>query len=204
MKVNILLLNGCPRSGKDTVAKIAKKLLEGKTTTTILKFTGLMDDVARLVLNLNRGEYHEWREARKDEKLMHYDTVMRKFLISMSEDWLKPHLGSGIMGYHAALKVIDHTEKHWSHSDSDLLFIFSDCGFQEEFGYFKNTLDLTPTPDGVEFNVQLAQVHRDGCTFDNDSREWVTDGGDEVRIDNNSSIEYLQDLVVPSLIKEML
>ena len=52
--------------------------------------------------------------------------------------------------------------------------------------------------------MQLAQVHRDGCTFDNDSREWVTDGGDEVRIDNNSSIEYLQDLVVPSLIKEML
>lgn len=191
MKVTIILLNGPPKCGKDTVAKMIKESTRGKVTTSIRKFTKLMDEISKLVLNLNTSEYHEWRELKKDEQLMQFkNTTMRKFLIGMSEDFLKPHLGVGIMGYHAAIGVIEEVLKHTRHSDNDLVFVFSDSGFQEEYELFKKTLSLAELSN-VQFTTKVVQIHRQGCDFTNDSREWIEDEDGHEVILNNGSLEDL-------------
>lgn len=191
MKATILLINGPPSAGKDTLANIIKELLGNSHIVYNLKLTGLMDKVAKLVLNLKKGGYAEWREDKKDEPLMHFDTTMRKFLIGMSEDWLKPHLGSGIMGYHAAVNAADLIQNAHMMYDKDLVITVSDCGFQEEFEYFKQTIKQSVFPKGVEVKIQLINLLREPCNFDNDSREWVEDEG-SIQVHNHSSVHYLK------------
>lgn len=191
-KLSIELLNGPPQSGKDLIANLIKQKLEPEKKVVILKFTGLMDKVAKLVLNLSDQDYPEWREQKKDDQLFYFEnTTMRKFLIGMSEDWIKPHLGVGIMGYHAALEVIRLRDSHFSQSDKDLVIVFSDSGFQEEFDYFKKTLELAEYKPYMDVKINLFNVHRSGgFTFLGDSREWVADEGSEP-IFNNDSKEFL-------------
>lgn len=182
MKVNIILLNGPARSGKDTISNMIKEQLDDTHTVFQLKFTNLMDKVAKLILNLNNHDYKEWREDKKDEPLLLFkDTTMRKFLIAMSEDFIKPQLGSGIMGYHAAKQAVELIQNA-SMYNKDVVLVFSDCGFQKEFNYFKQTVKQSVLPKGTTVDVQLVNVSREGCTFKGDSRETVHD--------SNSSLIY--------------
>lgn len=202
--ISIQLLNGPPLCGKDTIAKLIKAKLEPDKEVVVLKFTNLMDKVAKLVLNLSDDEYPEWREDKKDEQLMQFtNTTMRKFLIGMSEDWIKKHLGVGIMGYHAALEVIKVRQRHFSNSDKDLVIIFTDSGFQEEFDYFKKTLSIMEYKPYMNTRINVFNIHRQGCNFNNDSREWVIAEGATL-IYNNGTEEILSEIVDDFIVKELI
>ncbi len=67
--------------------------------------------------------------------------------------------------------------------DQDRLILVSDCGFREE---------LEPMTRAVgRDRVVVVHIHRDNCTFEGDSRNWVTTGGlcREFRVDNNGTLE---------------
>ena len=183
MKTHIICLNGPPRAGKGEVRKILKNLLQPDYNVEFRKFTDTMDTIAQGVLDIDSSDWKHWRETCKDDMLLgKYETTMRKFLIGMSEDWLKKHLGQGIMGRFAAQEVRRTIEVYNRFPrKKDLVFIFDDSGFQVEFDTMYGLL-----PDKV--TSEVARVPRPGRTFDQDSRDWVTHpAGFTSFIDNNGS-----------------
>jgi len=152
-KMNIHLLNGPPGSGKDTVGRIMQEILP---KCEITKFAEPLDQIAQACLpELTVDEFKEWREAKKEDPLLNYQTTMRKLLIGISEDLIKPHFGKDYFGQVAAMDVRMMTLDEGSEDEVENL-IFTDSGFQNEFDAFINGLENIKSL----FNIHLIQVHR--------------------------------------------
>lgn len=198
--MNIICLNGPPGSGKDTVGRMIAQMLGAGVV--IDKFAAPLYEVANTLLKMDDAEYYEWREVRKEESLMTWPTTMRKLLIGISEDLIKPHMGKEYFGLQAAQRCV---AEYKNYDDVEPTFfvkkdtiIFTDSGFQYEYDAFLDKV-CKEIPD---VKVHLAQVHRHGCTFDGDSREYVVDKWPLATYDivNNSSLEHLEDVVIPSFL----
>jgi len=175
--MKIILLNGCPGSGKSEVFKIMAKRRAG-TNQIIeeMKFAKPLDDIARgLLPPMSDGEFMKWREPQKEQPLIidGYDTTttMRKLLIGISEDLIKPQFGDTYFGKVAVTKVLQRiealTDTEWQCPNNAL--VFTDSGFQAEYDVFKQAMDKHHIP------TQLIQIHRPEKSFDGDSREYVYD-----------------------------
>lgn len=166
----IILFNGPPESGKDTCAN----LIESVYGAHHVRFKdGLINIVLRM-FNLTR-EWWDERYTRQSKEvprpeLMGYS--QRQILIHVSEHVLKPVLGEDVFG-----RIAAHTI---SKSDKNL-FVFSDSGFVEE---------LLPVVECVgAHNVSIVQLHRNGCSFEGDSRSYLPEnvfGCNFVQLNNNS------------------
>jgi len=164
-KISILCFNAPPFAGKDEAARVINEDMNG--VWKVCKFASPLDAVAKVILNLENDEeaYQYWREKMKDEPLMNHPTTMRKLLISISENTIKPQMGKSYFGEAAADRTLNDIRT------GDKKFIFTDCGFQYEFDSFKEKLLMScPTAE-----IQLVQIHRPGCDFSADSREYVED-----------------------------
>lgn len=98
----------------------------------------------------------------------------RQWQISMSEDWIKPRYGKGWFGAHLARRI---------NACADQLIVVPDSGFEPE---------LAALVEGVDpgARVGLLRIERMGCTFDGDSRNYVSAPAgceDLGRLANNSS-----------------
>ena len=83
----------------------------------------------------------------------------RQLLILVSEDFVKPICGQNAFGVLATRRLLLQ--------DIDKNTVFSDGGFVEEIKPLVDTF-------GKE-NVVVIRIHRKGCTFDGDSRSYITD-----------------------------
>ena len=173
--MKIILLNGCPGSGKSEVFKIMAKRRAG-TNQIIeeMKFAKPLNDIARTILPpMSDSDFMKWREPQKEEPLIidGYDTTttMRKLLIGISEDLIKPQFGNTYFGEVAVTKVLQRieamTDREWQCPNNAL--VFTDSGFQPEYDVFKQAMDKYHIP------TQLIQIHRPEKSFDGDSREYV-------------------------------
>lgn len=108
----------------------------------------------------------------RDKDFNAVNLSIREAMIYVSEVICKPRFGDNFFGVSRASKL-----------QEGLTYVEDSCGFVEE---------LPPLIERVgQDNILLIRIHRDGCTYDGDSRQMIPDGVITNTIDvyNNGSLE---------------
>ena len=157
--MRFVLLNGPPGCGKDTAVKHMVPYLDFKH----LKFAAPIKRMVAGLLDCSMSRLEEIKDTpnrmlRYEQYLTTRDDTPRRLLIALSEELLKPRYGGSYFG-----NVL------WSEAclSTSKLFIVSDCGFQAE-------VDRLIGNAGHR-NCLVIRIHRDGHTFDGDSRSYLDD-----------------------------
>jgi|TARA_R110002020_G_scaffold399912_1_gene609705 hypothetical protein len=171
----ILLLNGPPYSGKDTIADI---IVKNYTNWNHKKLSRPLKQTIRNAFSLSPVEIG-FLEANKEHSLdIFNNTSYRDTQISLSEEWFKPKFGDNIFGKLAVreLKFIaGHT-------------VYSDCGFYNEA---REIFLAFPK------QVHILRLYRKEANYDNDSRDYIptqffTDKTYMQNLYNNYDLEMLE------------
>lgn len=187
--MKIILVNGAPRSGKDTIGQIIQSVYDRAYVT---KFAKALKERAHFLMGAVDGEGralpHDHFEAVKDEPLnMLGNRSWRQVYIWLSEEVIKPRLGERYWGAPVRDEIASAMEN--GHD----VFVVTDSGFRPEaevlIDYF-----------GAD-QVMIVQVCRQGCTFDADSRAYVNIPGiDTLRVDNDGTVEELSRTIHSALL----
>lgn len=175
---SVVIMNGPPSSGKDDAAKFLVSKIKSFNTNALHK------EVKENLFNAVKSAYgvseDVWNELyqRENKELPSYYLVNngiaispRQAMINMSENVLKPLFGKSVFGKMAANSVVENA-----------INVFSDGGFVEE------AICLTDRVGGV--NTLIIQIERQGCTFEGDSRGYITLPNVKcIRITNNGTLD---------------
>lgn len=149
----ILLVNGPPRSGKDTVADLVFQITKSSRK---MKFASPLKKAVHASFSLMVPEDHFElvKEQPRDE---FYGLTPRQAYINHSEKYMKPLYGKDIYGRLMLRQLEPFSQKH-----GPKFIVIADCGFQEEV-------------DTVcrKHPCLLFRMHREGCDFSNDSRGYI-------------------------------
>jgi hypothetical protein len=156
---HLILLNGPPRCGKDTAGEIlAKRIWRARTakvSAELKRMTHRLYGVRGRQSSPFEPAVYAWHdhfEASKDEPRAEFlGLTPRKAYIAVSELLLKPLHGEDALGKMLARSI--HPEG---------VLIVTDSGFRAE---------AEPLVAMAE-RAMLVHVHREGCTFDGDSRDY--------------------------------
>ena len=161
MQPKIILVNGPPRAGKDTA-------YEAYPDGVRCKFAQAVKEGTHAAFGLDPKEYPmDVFEAVKDEpNVLFFGKTPREAYIAYSEMFMKPFTGDKMVFGKLLIRWIETYEEAREKAQAEPVpFIVTDSGFREEaeaiVGHF-----------GAE-NVKLICVHRDGCTFEGDSRSYI-------------------------------
>lgn len=170
----VILVNGAPGAGKDTVSDMLADRWNGRK----FKFASPLKKGVHASLGLMVPEDNY--ESVKD--LPHRDfhgKSPRQAYIEHSEKYMKPMYGQDIFA-----KILFYTLQH--HKRGLKVAVVSDCGFQVEVDEIIKRFDCI-----------VIQVHREGHTFKNDSREYIEhpDIARNYKLENNGTIHNLAETV---------
>ena len=157
----IILLNGPPGCGKDTIAEY----LVGEHSFVHLKFASVIVDVMRVLFNDFSDIGHSYETFKKTS--VTDDLSGRDLMIAFSEDFVKKTLGNDFW-IKRTIKEIESI----NHRDS---FVISDLGFVNECYALKNHFK--------DHSVKLWRINRDNHSFNGDSRKYID--APDVIINNN-------------------
>lgn len=152
----VVILNGPPGCGKDTLAKEINVSLN-------VNLCSMKKPMFELVLSASGISREDWFDRYDNRDLKEEPWVRlgglscREFMIKISEEWVKPIFGN------------DHFGRLACNQCSDTLDIFTDGGFQEEFHSIVKEFGRR--------NVRLVRLHREGITFEGDSRDYIDEEG---------------------------
>lgn len=157
----VVILNGPPGCGKDTIANswLEKTLGNDEFRPHVKAFKEPMYRVAAAALGLPLHEFmelyndREWKEHNRPEW---GGKSVRDLMIATSESYLKPMFGETCMG---KLAVSSIQQRILSQND---VIVFSDGGFKAEVEELER-----------HFHVRVVQILRDGCSFEGDSRSYI-------------------------------
>lgn len=184
--MKIILLNGPPRCGKDTISEILKNHCPSEVH--LEKFALPLKLAVPMIYGLTQAN---WKEDLDTEQGKDYrcdqlfGKTPREVQIAISEDLLKPLHGKDIFGK-LIVRRIERVNSKWFSAT-----VVSDSGFREE-------AEVVVDRFGAD-DVQLWRIHRDGCDFKKDSRGYIhlNDlGVKEFDIDNCGTIRDLINLTV--------
>lgn len=150
----VIILNGPAGCGKDTLAIALVEMGFAKGTAS---FKNPMFNIA--LAALGPDVYHEFLDgyddrARKEKPEGFLNGLSRRqFMIAISEQFIKPVLGSDYFGRYLAENF----------PDGDEVFVVSDGGFASE---------VAPIV-AAGHDVRIVRLHRDGYTFEGDSRGYL-------------------------------
>ena len=150
-KTKVLILNGPPSSGKDSLAEAMDILFDVERRS----FKAHLIELTRCFYGIDRGQWDEWYTTEGKEvprQALDFKSC-REALIFVSETVTKPNFGDGYFGQ-ALLS---------SMPDDGSVYVLSDGGFPAEVQPF---LDRG-------YQVVVARLHREGHTFANDSRGYL-------------------------------
>lgn len=192
--MRVLLVNGPPRSGKDTVGRLICEGSPLATGVTKLKASAVVVPLLqtrKFSAPLRRAmrDMFAWDitkvEHEKDQKKIHGRTP-REIMIALSEQFFKPTFGPAFMGVELSRRLKIYAERE-SYGDA-FGVVVTDSGFLEE---------IQPVLDTFPGDVRLLQMSRSGCTFEGDSRQYITppEGCLVFKVDNNGSFEHLRSAV---------
>lgn len=189
-KIEVIILNGPPGSGKDTIADYLEK---ERYVDKHIRFKDALFDITGAI----------YRTGAEFVKSFSYDQVekmkpreefnglsQREALIFVSENVIKPSYGKDYFGkavaktiqLHAAFARIEDP----NNLNGTLRYVTSDGGFKEE---------IEPLV-GAGFKVILIRLHRDGCDFSKDSRKYLYNTAHvEVDVYNNGTIEETKKII---------
>jgi hypothetical protein len=185
----ILLLNGPPKSGKDTLVRELTPYIKFRH----MKFAMPIKRAVAALLDVRESDLEAYKDIQsnvlqhKDRMSKEYRDTPRHLLIAMSEDLLKPRYGDDFFG-----------RIFWQHAknSAEQLIVASDCGFEAE-------CERVISNAGKN-NCILVRIHRDGCSFDGDSRSFLRDGlCDTWDIDNNGTLHTFTMKVLRLVTREM-
>lgn len=162
----IILFNGPPSSGKDTMASMINGLLE--ESSCVVKFAApLKTTVLHLFCGGDSRKFYDLdtdpvkkNEGRDDIFFTNLDGQVvscRQAQIDVSEKYLKPIYGQNIFGRILAATIEND-------KDHDV-FLVSDSGFRPEAEELVREFG--------EQNILLVRLHRDGTSYDGDSRSYI-------------------------------
>jgi hypothetical protein len=183
-KLNIIWFNGPPKSGKDTCANYIRDKL-GINYCLHIKLADPINNALRgLFSHIDEETWTELRESKKDIKV---NTLMNKSLrdsfISFSEDWAKNFYGPDIFGLIAAERI----QLAIKQNKNIHTVVFSDSGFVEELLAVRRVIN-----NGRHF---LIRIHKDGCSYTNDSRSYLSNVCEsELDIQNTSFSALFREL----------
>lgn len=165
MKRDIIILNGPPGCGKDTIAAY---LTGHRYPAVKASFKQPMFDIAFSMLGVYR--YDEFMDLYNDREQKEKPQVIlggkspRQFMIWISEEVMKPAFGEQYFGR----RMVEEIHEMYR----DLAVVISDGGFHEE---------IKPlVKEGHE--VHICRLHREGFTFAGDSRDYIDLSGYHYRI----------------------
>jgi len=181
MNGRIILVNGPPRVGKDTVGN-ALALEIGGTVEKLAKELKERTHALYCLFELNGSPLrHDWFEKSKDRPMDEFRGLTpRDAYIAVSEQYLKPMHGEDILG-HLLLERLQGREKLLG---GVCRWIITDSGFQQE-------AEVLETYYGSN-HCMLVRLHREGCNFEGDSRGYIDLSHLGVRcldVDNNRAVE---------------
>lgn len=165
MKRDIIILNGPPGCGKDTIAAY---LTGHRYPAVKASFKQPMFDIAFSMLGVYR--YDEFMDLYNDREQKEKPQVIlggkspRQFMIWISEDVMKPVFGE----QHFGRRMVEEINEMYR----DLAVVISDGGFPEE---------IKPLVKAGH-EVHICRLHRDGFTFAGDSRDYIDLSGYHYRI----------------------
>jgi hypothetical protein len=195
-KTKVVIFNAPPRAGKDIACKHMLSLInnsvEGFSVAhhlsfkeTLIGMTSLVFgmSVERFMLNYDEGCDGFWHKDKLQADLRIGNEIFsqRSALIYVSENVAKPVFGDAVFGIALADKIASH---------EGIMFV-SDGGFGSELKPVVNEVGVT--------NVLVVQVYRDGCSFENDSRNYIDPGTypevSFIEVENNGSLDdYFNDI----------
>lgn len=165
----VLILNGAPRSGKDT---LATKLFAAGTFWNHVdgSFKRPLQNIAAAILGMTEKDFLDQYETIKDQPCPNgLPLTVRELMIKISEEWVKPLAGKRFFGDEAYRRALvdcgrmDTTRQpHYRWQVRGTTVVFTDGGFGEEVLKFIEEL-------GPE-NVYIVRIIREGHTFEKDSR----------------------------------
>lgn len=150
----VIILNGPAGCGKDTLAMALVEMGFAKGTAS---FKNPMFNIA--LAALGPDAYREFLDgyddrARKEKPEGFLNGLSRRqFMIAISEQFIKPVLGDDYFGRYLAENL----------PDGDEVFVVSDGGFASE---------VAPIV-AAGHDVRIVRLHRDGYTFEGDSRGYL-------------------------------
>lgn len=152
----VILFNGPPRVGKDTIADLLMRTLYGGSTMRRERatFKEPMMKAALEIFGIPEEEY----DARKDQPHPTWGISLREWMIDFSESFMKPRFGKDVWGAAA------HSRIDWWGTRPGIV-VFTDLGFREEYEFVVSQT--------VPHKVATVQVTRGGVDWANDSRRYV-------------------------------
>lgn len=169
----VIILNGPAGSGKDAITKYVCNNLGNYMQAEFKE--PLYSHVAQAI-GMDYDEFRNHYQDREWKESPQYNGhSVRDLMIHTSENYLKPVFGDDYFGHNLVKRLQSH--QRWFTGD----FIISDGGFSSE---------LEAVVAGG-FEVVLIHLHRDGCSFAGDSRNYVlTNSVDRIyNLNNDGTIE---------------
>lgn len=174
MSINVIILNGPPGSGKDTLADILISELEARSPGQVhhLRFK---DELYAATAEHYGVALDYLMKVSTDTKLKELpqeplgNISPREALINVSENIIKPKHGEGYFGSQLGQRISSIHNRHvygWS-LRSDLYFVISDSGFYEELYALLNSRIDT---------MVYVRLNREGKSFKKDSRKYLQEG----------------------------
>ena len=156
--MKILLLNGPPRCGKDTFAKVIKGF--SPSLVHIEKFALPMKLCVPIAYGITQERWAELDSAELKDKPADelFGRTPREPQIGFSEDFLKKMHGKDIFG-RLLLRRLEHVSAKFE------TVAISDSGFREE-------AEMLVKHYGAE-NVYLWRIYREGCDYKDDGRGYI-------------------------------
>jgi phosphomevalonate kinase len=153
--MKVILLNGPPRSGKDTASEmLLAKLGYG---AVFYRFASPLKHAVHALFGFQGVHEEHFTDTKNTPNAALLGFTPRDLYIWLSEQVVKPKFGTGFFGRAAV--------NHMRALPKDRVIVVSDCGFQEE-------VDILTSALGPE-NVFVLHIKREGTSFDGDSRGWV-------------------------------
>lgn len=156
MSIKLIIFNGPPGCGKDYAIN---HLCRTTSISFSLKTSTYPREAIINSLGLNKFESDDYYNQYKDVPLEELGGMsFRQAMIAFSEEFMKPKFGRDVFGKVMArdLECIKHL---------GCQYVFTDCGFSEEIIGLIENVDKD--------DVSLIQIHRNGHSFDGDSRSYV-------------------------------
>jgi len=159
MTIKILVLNGPPGCGKDTLAlHIVKEFPQAEH----IKFANELKAMTHRLYNsplLHPNSFEDCKDAPND---IFYGLTPRQAYINVSEIYIKPIHGQRFFGEVLA-REIKTKEK-----EGKSLFVISDGGFIQEL--------IPLTQITYQSDINIVKIYRDGCNYKGDSRNYLNGG----------------------------
>lgn len=172
MSNKIVVLNGPPGCGKDTIGVAAAD----EWSYAPISFKEPMFVIAAATIGMELQEFkrnyanREWKERKREEW---GGKSIRDLFIAISENYIKPFFGNEYFGQQVA-DVMRKNQPFLRY------YVATDGGFYDEI----NALIKE------DVKVYIVHMYRDGCTFEGDSRSYINHpDAVTLRLDNNGTID---------------